>query len=58
MDIQDEFVLGQNKPYASISILDTVITVERHGENYHVAARFNIETTITDYHSNQRSKSC
>jgi hypothetical protein len=36
-------------PYASISILDPLITIERHHGKYHVAARFNIETTILNY---------
>ena len=35
--------------YASICVLDPVITIERHHGKYHVAARFNIETTILRY---------
>jgi len=35
--------------YASISILEPVVTVERHNDEYHIAARFNIETTILGY---------
>ena len=42
------------RPYASICILDPVITVERHDEKYHVAARFNIETTILHYEMQKR----
>ena len=37
------------RPYASICIIDPVITVERHDEKYHVAVRFNMETTILHY---------
>jgi hypothetical protein len=40
--------------YASLSILEPVITVERHGDEYHVAARFNIETTILGYGSKSK----
>lgn len=38
-------------PYTSVCILDPCITIERHGGKLHVAARFNIETTILQYHS-------
>jgi hypothetical protein len=41
-----------SKPYASISILDPIITVERHHGKYFVAARFNLETTILGYYEN------
>ena len=50
----DQFRQGSKKPYASISVLDPVITVEFHSGKYHIAARFNIETTILDYHSRRR----
>lgn len=55
LDLQDTPFPSLKKPYASVSVLDTVITVERHGGNYHVSARFNIETTIEDYNSRERS---
>ncbi|KAK1751200.1 hypothetical protein QBC47DRAFT_392424 [Echria macrotheca] len=42
------------KPFASVSILDPVITIERHHGKYHVAARFNMETTILNYYENQK----
>ncbi|KAF5724799.1 hypothetical protein FMUND_476 [Fusarium mundagurra] len=41
-------------PYASLAILDPIITVERHFGKYHIAARFNIETAILDYASNRK----
>jgi hypothetical protein len=44
-----------SKLYASISILDPIITIERHHQKYHVAARFNIETTILNYENRTRS---
>jgi hypothetical protein len=53
LDLQNLHV--EAKLYASVSILDPVITIERHGGKYHIAARFNIETTILDYHSRKRS---
>jgi hypothetical protein len=40
--------------YASFCILDPLITVERHYGNYHVAARFNLETTILGYNIRKR----
>ena len=42
------------RPYASIYIIDPVITVERHHGKYHVAVRFNIETTILHYEAQRR----
>ncbi|KAL2797368.1 hypothetical protein BJX66DRAFT_297695 [Aspergillus keveii] len=39
------------KPYASIAILDPIITIERRHGKYHIAARFNIETAILNYTS-------
>lgn len=44
----------KNAPYASICVLDPLITVERHHGKYHVTVRFNIETTILDYHLHKR----
>jgi hypothetical protein len=40
-------------PHASVAILDPVVMIERHGGNYHISARFNLETAIVGYH-NQR----
>ncbi|PVH89045.1 hypothetical protein DL98DRAFT_508886 [Cadophora sp. DSE1049] len=57
LDLPDQYFRGPptaRKPYASIAILDPVVTIERHGGNYHIAARFNIETTILGY--NEREK--
>jgi hypothetical protein len=42
------------RAYVSISILDPAITIERHHERYHIAARFNFETTILQYDTRQR----
>ncbi|RKK66282.1 hypothetical protein BFJ69_g15546 [Fusarium oxysporum] len=43
---------GHKRPaYASIAILDPIITIERRHGKYHIAARFNIETAILDYAS-------
>ncbi|KAJ0421472.1 hypothetical protein BJY00DRAFT_312077 [Aspergillus carlsbadensis] len=39
------------KPYASLAILDPIITIERRHGKYHIAARFNIETAILNYAS-------
>ncbi|KAH6856921.1 hypothetical protein B0I37DRAFT_368797 [Chaetomium sp. MPI-CAGE-AT-0009] len=41
-------------PYVAVSILDPLITIERHHGKYHVAARFNMETTILNYYENQQ----
>jgi len=41
-------------PYASVSILEPLITIERHHGKYHIAARFNIEATLLDYYENQK----
>ncbi|KAL4971180.1 hypothetical protein BDW66DRAFT_146562 [Aspergillus desertorum] len=38
-------------PYASIAILDPIITIERRHSKYYIAARFNIETAILNYSS-------
>jgi hypothetical protein len=57
IDLQDQYSLGPNNgktPYASFCILDPVITVERHDGNLHIAARFNLETTILRYSSHKR----
>ncbi|KAE9368955.1 hypothetical protein N431DRAFT_513353 [Stipitochalara longipes BDJ] len=40
--------------YASISVLDPIITIEHYNKAYHVAARFNIETTILGYDTRKR----
>jgi hypothetical protein len=42
------------KPYASLCVLDPIITVERHHGKYHVAARFNVEATILNYENSTR----
>ncbi|KAL3447636.1 hypothetical protein BJX65DRAFT_276505 [Aspergillus insuetus] len=42
------------KPYASIAILDPIITIERRYGKYHIAARFNIETAILNYASQMK----
>lgn len=53
--IGNQYFTGpKNRPYVSICVLDPLITVERHREKYHIAARFNIETTILDYNTHQR----
>jgi hypothetical protein len=52
LDLQSQHVEG--RPYASVSVLDPAITIERHGGKYHIAARFNLETTILDYHAKKR----
>jgi hypothetical protein len=41
----------KRKPYASLAILDPIITIERRHGKYHIAARFNIETAILNYAS-------
>ncbi|KAL5593038.1 hypothetical protein FOBRF1_012140 [Fusarium oxysporum] len=41
----------KRQAYASIAILDPIITIERHHGKYHIAARFNIETAILNYAS-------
>ena len=59
VDLNDQFFRGPVSqkdqkgiaPYTSVSILDPCITIERHGGRLHIAARFNIETTILQYHS-------
>lgn len=45
---------GTGSPYTSLGVLDPCITVERHGHELHIAARFNIETTILHYNSHKR----
>ncbi|KAL3449639.1 hypothetical protein BJX65DRAFT_272776 [Aspergillus insuetus] len=41
-------------PYTTVCVLDPLITVERHHGKYHITARFNVETSILDYHVNKR----
>jgi len=58
VDLEDQYFLGPDngkEPYTSFCILDSIITVERHGKEIHIAARFNIETTILRYSSQKRS---
>jgi len=40
--------------YCSFSILNPAITIERHGGEYHVTARFNLETTILGYEEQKK----
>ncbi|KAL2855657.1 hypothetical protein BJX68DRAFT_264013 [Aspergillus pseudodeflectus] len=42
---------AKRKPYASLAILDPIISIERRYGEYHIAARFNIETAILNYAS-------
>lgn len=41
-------------PYSSLCILSPSITIERHRDEIHIAARFNMETTILRYDGNKR----
>jgi len=57
VNLDDQFFLGPEgarNPYVSFGALDPCITVERLGEQLHIAARFNIETTILNYSSTER----
>jgi hypothetical protein len=48
--VKDQWFTGpKNAPYASICVLDPLMTVERHHGQYHITARFNIETTVLEY---------
>ncbi|KUL82951.1 hypothetical protein ZTR_10280 [Talaromyces verruculosus] len=54
-DVKDLSFRGpEGNEHVMVSILDPVITVEYHKEHYHIAARFNIETTILHYESHKR----
>jgi hypothetical protein len=58
VDLADQHFIGPNDgkgPYSSFCILDPVITVERHDKKFHIAARFNIETTVLRYNAQKRS---
>src|ERR1700734_2035108 len=51
-DLENQYFKGPGKgqgAYASVCVLDPVITLERHHGKFHIAARFNIETTILRY---------
>ena len=54
--IRNEELIGptDGQPYASICVLDPLITVERHSNNYHITARFHLETTILGYSTHKR----
>ena len=57
-DLPNQYFTGPRNGqgvYASAHILDSIITIERHDGNYHIAASFNVETTILQYDSNKRS---
>jgi hypothetical protein len=43
--------------YASISVLDPIVTIERYRGKYHIAAAFNMETTILRYNTQKRLES-
>jgi len=53
-DLENQYFKGPGKgqgAYASVCVLDPVITLERHHGKFHIAARFNIETTILRYNT-------
>jgi hypothetical protein len=53
--VKDQWFIGPKiAPYVSTCVLDPLITVERHHGKYHITARFNVESTILDYHQNKR----
>ena len=54
--IRNEELIGptDGQPYASICVLDPLITVERRSNNYHITARFHLETTILGYSTHKR----
>jgi hypothetical protein len=57
VNLDDQSFLGPEEggdSYTSIGVLNPCITIERHGQQIHIAARFNIETTIQDYSSAKR----
>ncbi|KAF1809508.1 hypothetical protein P152DRAFT_159314 [Eremomyces bilateralis CBS 781.70] len=56
-DLKDQYFAGPNNkaPYISFVVLSPTITVERLRGNIHIAARFNIEATILQYHSQKRN---
>ena len=57
VNLEDQSFSGPNTgkgPYVSLSILGPVITIERRREELHIAARFNLETTILRYSSRKR----
>ena len=58
LNVANQYFKGPKEgkgPYASISILDPVVTIELHGGKYHIAARFNVETTILYYNTKKKS---
>jgi hypothetical protein len=51
-DLENQYFTGprsRHGAYASVSILNPAITVERHHGKYYIAASFNTETTILRY---------
>lgn len=60
VNLDDQFPIGPetaSNPYTSVGVLAPCITIERHGQQLHIAARFNIETTIQNYSSANRYSS-
>lgn len=52
IDLKDQVFQGPKlakRPYASILILNPILTIERHADAYYFSCRFNIETTILGY---------
>jgi hypothetical protein len=50
----DSFKGPEKSAYISFCVLEPCITIERQGENFHIAARFNIETSILRYNSRKK----
>ena len=58
IDLKDKHFCGPQQakqPYASVSILNPVLTIERHADYYYFSCRFNIETTVLSYESKSGS---
>ena len=56
-DLENQHFKGPRRrqgEYASISVFDPIINIELLDGLYHIAARFNLETTILGYDSHRR----
>jgi len=57
-DLENQSFKGPKKgrgAYASVCVLDPILTIEHRDKEYHVAVNFHLETTILGYNTQKRS---
>jgi hypothetical protein len=57
-DLDNQYFKGPKEgrgAYASVCVLDPILTIEHRDKEYHVAVNFHLETTILGYDKQKRS---